>query len=36
MIGQSIDNVVSFIAGKPINVVNAVQLRGSQRREQEP
>jgi phosphoglycerate dehydrogenase-like enzyme len=36
MIGQSIDNVVGFIAGKPINVVNAVQLRGSQRREQEP
>ena len=28
MIGQSIDNVVGFIAGEPINVVNAAQLRG--------
>jgi D-3-phosphoglycerate dehydrogenase len=29
MIRQSIDNVLAFIAGKPINVVNAVALAGA-------
>lgn len=29
MISQSIDNVVAFLAGKPINVVNAGALRGA-------